>query len=112
MTRGGAKHSTRQRRLPEAWLAAIEADGTALEEMTPIGREGALDEMLMMGLRLVEGVRRDRIEAVAGEKVETRFGARLGTLIDGGFVSLDGDRLTATGAGRQRLNAVLAALLG
>jgi hypothetical protein len=32
-------------------------------------------------------------------------------LIDGGFLLLDDDRLAATAAGRQRLNAVLAALL-
>jgi len=33
-------------------------------------------------------------------------------VIDAGFLALDGARLRATDAGRQRLNAVLAALLG
>ena len=35
----------------------------------------------------------------------------LGHLTEGGFVTLDDQRLVATNAGRQRLNAVLAALL-
>jgi oxygen-independent coproporphyrinogen-3 oxidase len=65
-----------------------------------------------MGLRLVEGVSRPRLEALAESDVETRFGAPLARLIDGGFMILDRDRLAATAAGRQRLNAVLAALFG
>jgi hypothetical protein len=33
-------------------------------------------------------------------------------MVGGGFLGLDGARLAATAAGRQRLNAVLAALAG
>jgi oxygen-independent coproporphyrinogen-3 oxidase len=65
----------------------------------------------MMGLRLTEGVRRQRLEALAGRAVEVLFGDALTRLADGGFLRLDADRLAATAAGRQRLNAVLAALL-
>ncbi len=58
LTRAGAKFATRQYRLPEKWLAAAEAKGTGIEEIAPIDRETAVEEMLMMGLRLVEGVSR------------------------------------------------------
>jgi putative oxygen-independent coproporphyrinogen III oxidase len=111
LTRAGEKLATRQYRLPEKWLAAVEASGTGFEEMMPIARDTAIEETLMMGLRLVEGVSRDRLEAACGESVETLLGRRLGSLIEGGFLTLDDDRLAATAAGRQRLNAVLAALL-
>jgi oxygen-independent coproporphyrinogen-3 oxidase len=67
--------------------------------------------MLMMGLRLVGGVPRARLAVLGGRDVEDLFGAVLPPLIDGGFLLLDDDRLAATAAGRQRLNAVLAALL-
>ena len=77
-----------------------------------ISRETAVEEMLMMGLRLVEGVTRPLLEGTAGQGVEARFGNKLAPLIDGGFVTLDAEHLAATAAGRQRLNAVLAALLG
>src|SRR5665213_3372364 len=107
ITRGGVKYATRQRRLPEAWLRRPE-----FEEMTAIRRESAVEEMVMMGLRLVEGVPRVRLEAVGDCTVEALFGAGLRRLIEGGFVALDERRLTATAAGRQRLNAVLAALFG
>jgi len=111
ITVGGEKLATQQLRGPEAWLAAIEARGEAFEETTPIGSDTAIEEMLMMGLRLVEGVSRQRLEALADRDVEALFGDALKRLVDGGFLCIDDDRLTATGAGRQRLNAVLAALL-
>jgi oxygen-independent coproporphyrinogen-3 oxidase len=111
LTSGGAKFATRQHRLPERWLAAVEAAETGMEETVMIDRETTIEEMLMMGLRLVEGVSRKRLEETAGQDVERLFSRNLATLIDGGFLTLDGERLVATAAGRQRLNAVLAALL-
>ena len=111
LTRGGAKCATRQHRLPERWLAAVEAAGTGFEETTPVDRETAIEEMLMMGLRLVEGVSRTQLEKAASQEIATLFGRNLAPLIEGGFLTLDRERLVATAAGRQRLNAVLAALL-
>jgi oxygen-independent coproporphyrinogen-3 oxidase len=108
---GGVKLATRQRRTPEAWLSAVERTGTAIDEITPIAPQTAVEEIVMMGLRLVEGVSRRRLEAVAGRSVEELFAGALPRLIEGGFLTLDTGRLAATGAGRQRLNAVLAALL-
>ena len=79
--------------------------------MAPIDRDSAVEEMLMMGLRLTEGVARVPLERVAGRSLDVLFGDNLAPLLEGGFLALDGDRLAATAAGRQRLNAVLAALL-
>jgi hypothetical protein len=56
-------------------------------------------------------VPRRRLEQMAGQAAEALFGRNLAPLVDGGFLSLDAERLTASSAGRQRLNAVLAALL-
>jgi putative oxygen-independent coproporphyrinogen III oxidase len=111
LTLDGAKSATRQARLPERWLAAVERAGTGIEEITSIDRESAVEEMLMMGLRLTEGVARGRLERGAGRDIEALFGAKLAPLVEGGFLTLDRVRLAATAAGRQCLNAVLAALL-
>ena len=111
VTRDGGKLATQQRRAPEAWLAAIEDTGSTFDEVTPITRHTALEEMLMMGLRLTEGISRARLEALAERDIADLFGGALEPLIEGGFLMLDKDRLAATAAGRQRLNAVLAALL-
>jgi len=111
LSRDGVKYATRQTRLPERWLSAVEAKGTGLEEMAAIDRDSAVEEMLMMGLRLTEGVDRARLERHAGRDAEGLLGAKLATLVEGGFLTLDRERLAATNAGRQRLNAVLATLL-
>jgi len=107
ITRDGIKYATRQRRLPEAWLKQPE-----FQETAAIPRETAIEEMVMMGLRITQGISRAKLEALAGRPLEVLFGGALTRLIDGGFVTLDDERLAATAAGRQRLNAVLAALLG
>ena len=112
LSRAGAKFATRQYRLPEKWLAAVEATGTGLEETVAIEHDSAIEEMLMMGMRLVEGVSRTRLERIAGRDAETLLRGNLAHLIEAGFITLDTERLAATAAGRQRLNAVLAALLG
>ena len=111
LSRAGTKFATRQYRLPEKWLAAVETEGTGLEETAAVDRETAIEEMLMMGLRLGEGVSRARLECAARGDTETLFGSNLAPLIEGGFLTLDAQRLAATTAGRQRLNAVLGALL-
>jgi oxygen-independent coproporphyrinogen-3 oxidase len=110
ITPAGTKLATQQLRAPEAWLAAIEGAGTAIEETTPIDRNAAIEEMVMMGLRLTEGVSRHRLEALAERDAVDLFGDALPRLIEGGFLTLDADRLAATAAGRQLLNAVLGAL--
>lgn len=107
VTKDGMRYATRQRRLPEAWLKQPE-----FEEMTPIGRDTAVEEMVMMGLRLTEGISRARLEALADCDIEALFGISLARLIGGGFIALDTERFRATDTGRQRLNAVLGRLFG
>jgi oxygen-independent coproporphyrinogen-3 oxidase len=108
----GGKAATRQIRLPEAWLKAVEERGHASEAVEPIDAERRRDELLMMGLRLSEGVTRARFAAATGATIEDALDAdALGRLVEGGFLVLDDAGLRATAAGRQRLNAVLAALL-
>ncbi|HJU16754.1 MAG TPA: radical SAM family heme chaperone HemW [Stellaceae bacterium] len=111
LTHDGAKHAAQRRRAPEKWLEAVEGTGSGVEARTALDRDTEIAEMLMMGLRLTEGIARQRLEQAAGSDLETLFGARLAPLVDGGFLEVDETRLAATAAGRQRLNAVLAALL-
>lgn len=112
LTLAGAKHATRQRRAPEAWLAAVEAAGHATEERVALGATERREEMLMLGLRLAEGVARERFERETGGTLEAALDpTALADLQAGGFLTLDAHGLRATPAGRQRLNAVLARLL-
>ena len=65
-----------------------------------------------MGLRLAEGVPEARLRRETGQGFDDAFDpARLSALCDEGLLGLNGNRLSATPAGRQRLNAVLDYLL-
>ena len=112
LTVGGRKLALRQHRAPEAWLAAVETSGHATRGETEVGAPERFAEMAMMGLRLGEGLWRSRILEETGAPLERWVdGAALARLAAGGFLTLDGDRIAATPAGRLRLNAVLGALL-
>jgi len=108
---GRDKLATRRHRAPETWLAAVERQGHGLQEQIALSAAERAEEMLMMGLRVTEGVDRARFRAESGAEIEAWLDSgRLADLVGGGFVVQDAQGLRATAAGRQRLNAVLAAL--
>jgi oxygen-independent coproporphyrinogen-3 oxidase len=112
MTEGAQKLATRRFRAPETWLAAVERKGDGIEESVPLSPEERREEMLMMGLRLARGIERADFRRETGEDIaEAIDRARLADLVEGGFLTLDPNALSATAAGRQRLNAVLARLI-
>lgn len=109
----GAKIATRTHRGPEVWLDRTLSSGTGAKPFEPVATADRLTEMLMMGLRLSEGVPLSRIETETGRPLETWVDpGRLESLQRHGMLERRGDSLVATTDGRERLNAVLASLLG
>jgi oxygen-independent coproporphyrinogen-3 oxidase len=110
--RDGAKWASRQCRAPETWLAAVEGRGHGTEEELALEPAAIAEELVMMGLRLAEGIPRARFLAELGRPVEAVLDPRgLALAREGGFLTLDGETLAATPAGRQRLNALLRLIL-
>ena len=108
----GEKLATRQHRAPEAWLEAVERHGHATRVRDAVPMEARLEELLMMGLRLTEGVARAAFRRETGRAIEDLLDpAKLAALIDGGFLELDDAALRATAEGRLRLDALLGRLL-
>ena len=113
LTLGGAKFATRCHRAPEIWLERVERNGTAETERTPLVPEERGREMLLMGLRLAEGVDRARFQAEAGCAVEDFVApAAALRLTEAGLIESTPSIFRATEEGRQRLDAVLKALVG
>ena len=112
LTWDGVKHATRQHRAPEPWLDLVEKQGHGWRSSAPVSRAESLTEMVMMGLRLNEGIAREafqRVLAAAPEDVLAKD--RLARLEDEGLITLDDRGLRASDAGRQRLDALLDYLL-
>ncbi len=109
---GDAKRATRRTSGPEAWLEAVERSGHGTAETTDVTGQDLVEEALMMGLRLVEGIDRATFAAMAGaDPVEALGEAKLAPLVQAGFLEVKPTRLQATAAGRQRLNALLERLV-
>ncbi len=104
----GERVATVTERNPEAWLAKVEAHGHGTTERTAITPTEAADEMLLMGLRLLEGLDLARLERMTGQ---TPSQASLMELMDLGMLEPVGNsRIRATGQGRFVLNALVAKL--
>mgnify|MGYP001793134040 CR=1 FL=1 len=108
----GAKHATRQHRAPEAWLDLVDKQGHGWRQVEIVAPEQRLAEMVMMGLRLGEGIARAAFRRELGSEPEALLAEdRLRRLADEGYLVLDDAGLRATPAGRQRLDALLGYLL-
>ncbi|UCH75581.1 MAG: coproporphyrinogen III oxidase [Rhodospirillales bacterium] len=113
ITRDGETVAVARHRAPERWLARVEDDGAGTAAAAPVDPDRRIAEILMMGLRLAEGVSAERFRALVGRDLDDALDAqRLCDLIDAGYMTREPDRLVATPSGRQRLDALLAHLLG
>jgi len=113
---GQGKVATRTHRAPEVWLDRTLAAGTGAKPFEPVDARDRLTEMLMMGLRLSEGVPLDRIEMETGRPLSAWLTAgQFERLVRLEMLTLQaqGEQsvLKATAQGRERLNSVLASLL-
>jgi oxygen-independent coproporphyrinogen-3 oxidase len=102
------RHATATVRSPETWLQRVESWGDAIETDELLSREEEADEMLLMGLRLAEGIDLERYQAIAGRTLDP---GRLRDLSREGMVeTLPSDRVRVTRAGAIVLDAVVADL--
>ena len=100
----GAKRAFSTIKLPEAWLAQVEASGRGIESDESLSAEQAADEYLLMALRLSEGIDLARLAAIGGPPLDQR---RIEALAHQGLIERGGERLAATPKGRLVLNRLI-----
>jgi putative oxygen-independent coproporphyrinogen III oxidase len=105
---GGKRHATATEKHPERWLMRVEANGHGCVTDDALTRDEQADELLLMGLRLAEGISPTRYAALAGRPLDPD---RIAALREHGFVEIDAaGRLRVTSAGFPVLDAVVADL--
>jgi len=105
---GTIRHAVSTERNPEAWLAAAERAGHGIVVDDPLTPDECGDEMLLMGLRLAEGIDPERYRRIAGHGLDPR---RLADLTEHGMMEvLANGRLRASREGWFVLDAVVADL--
>jgi putative oxygen-independent coproporphyrinogen III oxidase len=110
---GNGVHATRQHRAPEIWLQRVQAGGHATRTDAALDADTLVEEVTMMGLRLTEGIDAAAFDRRTGRMPAEAFDpTRVARLVEAGYLTWDEEGFVATAEGRQRLNAVVAELLG
>jgi oxygen-independent coproporphyrinogen-3 oxidase len=62
----GVRNATVTERSPEAWTETVERVGHGMKEVTALSPREEADEMLLMGLRISEGLDLERLQLIGG----------------------------------------------
>jgi oxygen-independent coproporphyrinogen-3 oxidase len=107
MTLAGGRYATESESLPGRWIALVETEGSGEAVRTLLDDGTIAEDSLMMGLRLTEGVPKERVKEVW----DSDFDININTLVENGLLGLKDQRIALTAAGRPVLNAILRELI-
>ena len=107
LTLDGQRYATATPLGPTAWLQQVEHAGNGESTRSVLTAEDQRAEMLLMGMRLREGVDLNRFKISQSDS----FTNKINNLREIGMVELTENRLQLTAQGRPLLNAVLRTLL-
>lgn len=93
---------------PDAYQAKTQETGTGIHEQETLSATDWADEYVLMGLRIREGISLKRFRDIAGYDLDQE---RISPNAEDGYLTLQGDRLTATDKGRLVLNHITNELL-
>jgi putative oxygen-independent coproporphyrinogen III oxidase len=107
----GERIATEAWRLPKVWLERART-GSGERTRTALTRSEQVEELLVMGLRLCEGVEIARLETLGDGSLDRLLDpGALKRFVQTGWLIRDGRRIAATAAGRQRLNGIISRLV-
>jgi len=104
--------ATRRHRAPEVWAERVERDGHGMVQQSPLAQLERAREMLLMGLRLTEGIDAARFVDRTGVSLSDAIDQDvLQQALGEDYLTWQRNRLVALPAGRLRLDALLGALV-
>lgn len=108
LTTPGGKIATATEKMPETWLADVSSHGHGMTESEVLDTAEQADELLLMGLRLREGVDLARWRNLSGRGLDPE---RIDFLVSHGMIEkMSGERIRCTPQGMLVLDAVVADL--
>ncbi len=108
ITHEGARIAPEAQRRPADYIDAVRENGVGWISEAPLTSEQAADEMLLMGLRVSEGVERARVETLRGKPLNADA---LAWLMEQGLVVQASGRICLTQSGRVLSNRIVAELV-
>lgn len=112
LTLNGQKFATRAHRSPDIWLQKVQSHGHSYHDFETIDHVQRLQETVMMGLRLEEGIPLVRMaKEYNGNPLEIIDTKKISKLCDEGLLIFEDNKIRATHSGRKCLNGLLDYLL-
>lgn len=106
---GGTRHALSTERHPERWAGLVETNGHGIIDDAALSPAEQADEMLIMGLRLSEGLDLARLRQRTAQTIDE---GALAALTSAGMITRAGSRIQATAQGRVVLNRIVLELSG
>jgi len=104
----GVRLATEAQRRPSDYIDAVAEHGVGWVTEAQLNGEACADEMLLMGLRLDEGVSLAGIEQTRGRALNR---PALAWLVEQGLIAHDADRVRLTASGRMLTNRIVSELV-
>lgn len=112
LTIDGTLYALSQDRSPEKWLKNVAEFGHATDHKQALIAQSKAEEMIMMGLRLRQGIDLKSFESRVGQKIDNFIDDQyLQRLFELGYMEMDDRRLRATALGMPLLNGLLGQIL-
>jgi len=112
LTKDNGRLETVTRRSPQGWLSQVNEQSHAIDTQQLDTGTAIIEEIMMMGLRLAEGVPLSRLSAVQDTSAGWPFDAGcIQQFQDEGWLEVTPTHMKASFEGRLRLNYILQALL-
>lgn len=106
------KIATANHKTPEAWLSTVQKNGHGLVGEEPLDQKTIAEEMILMNLRLLQGLDANRFQTVVGaDMMQFMNEKNFEFLRAQDFIKFDGKILSATASGRNCLNELTAKLI-
>ncbi|GAM97228.1 radical SAM family enzyme [alpha proteobacterium U9-1i] len=99
------RYATEAHRRPADYIDAVRENGFGWLSETPLTNEESADELLIMGLRIDEGVQVARLNALRAKPIDPQA---LAWLEEQGFVTLNDGRVRLTALGKPLANKIAA----
>lgn len=106
------KYATRRHRAPQSWLDSCLKKMHGQHEILTLSSYEELTELMLMGLRLEQGIQISRFIDIIDQCPAQFFGNKWHALISEGLLCNDPHRIVITAKGRLKLNGILNFLFG
>lgn len=113
MSIGGKKRATMMTSKPENWLASVESKGNGIQTNILLDNAEVVDELVMMGMRIKDGICRKRFRNIVGKEIEDVIPAqKIKKLQDNNLIKFDDNGIRCTQGGMLLVNSIISELLG